>query len=130
MSGMQPSQWRYLSMILTVSRFKNFEAGRLTSLSEVQRQNPAVQELTSEYGSETDLSKTEHDEKSVGGTTMAEISDDFDLNEHGKPIEISLDLRNNTPQSTPTRSTTKSPVSSTQCVAASHQPSPPPNSQP
>ena len=69
------------------SRFKNFEAGRLTSLSEVSREKPGFQEDVSEFGSRTDLSK-DNDEKSFGGTTATEVNGDFDLEEHGTPTEL------------------------------------------
>jgi hypothetical protein len=66
-------------VVLTTPRFKNYEAGKLTSLSE-QPLEKTPQEQTSEYGSETDLSKSDHDEKSVGGgTTVMETPEGLDL---------------------------------------------------
>lgn len=68
-------------------RFKNFEAGRLTSLSTAPRKERVLQDQTSEYGSESDLSKGGNDEKSFGGTTVAEEANgDLDLEIHGTSI--------------------------------------------
>jgi hypothetical protein len=98
----------YESILLMSSRFKNFEAGRLTSLSEVPREKTGFQEHSSEFGSETDLSKADNYEKSFGGTTVADVNGDFGLEEHGKFIDASDRSHTNNPQLTQTRSTSKS----------------------
>jgi hypothetical protein len=98
----------YESIPLMSSRFKNFEAGRLTSLSEVPREKTGFQEHSSEFGSETDLSKADNYEKSFGGTTVADVNGDFGLEEHGKFIDASDRSHTNNPQLTQTRSTSKS----------------------
>jgi hypothetical protein len=123
MSGMQlPMQTQKQESKFSLHRFKNFEAGRLTSLSEVQGEKTIVQGHQSEYGSEIDLSKAE--EKFVGGTTEAEIHVDFDPEEHGEFVSTSIGSTSDVPQSIPTRSTTKSPTSSIQCVVVLHHPRP------
>ena len=69
--------------VLTRPRYKNFAAGRLTSLSELPREKAGLQEQGSDFGSETDLSKGDNDENSFGGTTVTEVHDELGLEEHG-----------------------------------------------
>jgi hypothetical protein len=70
-------------------RFKNFEAGRLTSLSEVHREQPTIEDQTSEYSSEIDLSKPDKDDNSPGGASVTEIHNDFGLEGNGQISSLS-----------------------------------------
>ena len=74
-------------IVLMAPRFKNFEAGRLTSLSELPREKTGSQEHTSEFGSETDLSNADIDEKSIGAT-VTEKNGEFDLEDHGRILTV------------------------------------------
>jgi hypothetical protein len=65
-------------------------------LSEIPRKKTTLEEPLSEYSSETDLSKVDNDENSFGGTTVAEIHDDFDLEEHGTFVLTLLKSKPNT----------------------------------
>lgn len=64
--------------MLTTPRFKNYEAGKLTSHLE-QSLKKTPREQTSEYGSETDLAKSDHDEKSFGETSVTETPEGLDF---------------------------------------------------
>jgi hypothetical protein len=75
-------------MMLTTPRFKNYEAGKLTSLSE-QPLEKTPREQTFEYGSETDLSKSDHDKKSFGGTTVMETPEGLDLEQELQGTSLS-----------------------------------------
>jgi hypothetical protein len=75
-------------VVLMIPRFKNFEAGRLTSLSELPREKTGSQEHRSEFGSETDLSKADIDEKSFGDATVTEKTGEFNLEEHGRILPV------------------------------------------